>query len=274
MWVFDLAGEVLKLRFFEKEHELELKGCMDAIGVNEGIGLTLNFMYDLFAHCTSVILRMNDGTVIHGRNLDYLYPDYFRVMVANYDWYKNGEVIFKSASIVGYQGIVTGVRVGAYSVSIDERDSGTLLENVIRMLAGKTDNAYAIRNALQNYDNYQDAFNYLKNVETIADSYYIMAGINSNEGAVITRARTHAIDFWALSEERWWLVETNYDHWKEAVAEDSLRRTVAIEYVEKAGQDNMNTLSLLEMMSQFPVLRYSTVYTSIMVPSSGYLYTL
>lgn len=274
MWVFDLAGEVLKLRFFEKEHELELKGCMDAIGVNEGIGLTLNFMYDLFAHCTSVILRMNDGTVIHGRNLDYLYPDYFRVMVANYDWYKNGEVIFKSASIVGYQGIVTGVRVGAYSVSIDERDSGTLLENVIRMLAGKTDNAYAIRNALQNYDNYQDAFNYLKNVETIADSYYIMAGINSNEGAVITRARTHAIDFWALSEERWWLVETNYDHWKEAAAEDSLRRTVAIEYVEKAGQDNMNTLSLLEMMSQFPVLRYSTVYTSIMVPSSGYLYTL
>lgn len=31
----------------------------------------INFMYELFAYCTSIVFRNSEGRIIHGRNLDY-----------------------------------------------------------------------------------------------------------------------------------------------------------------------------------------------------------
>jgi hypothetical protein len=54
---------------------------------------------------------------------------------------------------------------------------------------------------------------YLTNVKTVADAYYIICGTKPNEGAVLTHDRYENGDTMTLSFADWFLVQTNYDHW-------------------------------------------------------------
>jgi hypothetical protein len=108
-------------------------------------------------------------------------------MVVNLDYYKKGKIIYKTATIAGFFGNETGIRVNGFSISIDERDKGSLFENIWYTILGHKGNTFALRYALENFSNYNDAFNYLKTVKTVSPCYYIIAGTEGNEGAVITR---------------------------------------------------------------------------------------
>ena len=50
----------------------------------------------------------------------------------------------------------------------------------------------------------------------LAPVYLILGGAQPNEGCVITRTRTKALDVWQLGSEAshaWYLLQTNNDHW-------------------------------------------------------------
>src|SRR5579871_2202238 len=47
----------------------------------------------------------------------------------------------------------------------------------------------------------------------LAPCYYILAGPQSSQGAVVTRDRASAVDIWRMNGT-FFLAETNYDHWK------------------------------------------------------------
>ena len=47
----------------------------------------------------------------------------------------------------------------------------------------------------------------------IAPGYFILAGVKGNEGAIITRNRYDVANVTALSDDRWYLVQTNSDHY-------------------------------------------------------------
>jgi hypothetical protein len=76
-----------------------------------------------------------DGTLWHGRNLDWNLPDGMRNLTfigrnnspkAHFiaKWTKNGQVLFQSVQYAGYVGVLTGIRNGAFGVSINERSLG------------------------------------------------------------------------------------------------------------------------------------------------------
>lgn len=44
-----------------------------------------------------------------------------------------------------------------------------------------------------------------------APTYYIVSGVKDNQGAVIERDIHGAHGYYQLTEERWYLVQTNYD---------------------------------------------------------------
>jgi len=59
------------------------------------LALMLNFAFELDqALCTSVVARMPDGKVIHGRNMDFGFPDAVRNASYIGEFYKNGEYLF------------------------------------------------------------------------------------------------------------------------------------------------------------------------------------
>lgn len=58
---------------------------------------------------------------------------------------------------------------------------------------------------------YEDALRQLADGNTAAPAYYIIAGNQPNQAAVLTRNRNNLEDLWPLDIQRsWYLLETNY----------------------------------------------------------------
>ena len=70
---------------------------------------------------------------------------------------------------------------------------------------------------------------------------------------------------------RWYLVETNYDHWKEPPAHDD-RRHPAIKALEAIGIAKITPETLYQALSTKPVLNEDTTYTTIMAAKYPELY--
>jgi hypothetical protein len=114
-----LLSTLLRWRFLTVEHSMELAGACKAIGLDYNTAVILNFMYELNAHCTSIVARTESGKMIHGRNLDYSYGAIFKDLTAEIEFIRDGKVLYTTVATVGGLGAVTGMRVGAWSVSID-----------------------------------------------------------------------------------------------------------------------------------------------------------
>jgi hypothetical protein len=52
--------------------------------------LLVNSIVDFSSYCTSIVARMQNGTIIHGRNLDFDYPDIMVHLVYKAMIKKNG----------------------------------------------------------------------------------------------------------------------------------------------------------------------------------------
>ena len=93
------------------------------------------------------------------------------------------------------------------------------------------------------------------------------------QGAVITRDRAYALDIWKIDplNGHWYVVETNYDHWKPPSPDDD-RRDPAMMALNMTGRRNINAETLFQVLSTPPVLNPRTTYTTIMSAADPSLY--
>ncbi|KAK8719375.1 hypothetical protein OTU49_014074 [Cherax quadricarinatus] len=94
------------------------------------------------------------------------------------------------------------------------------------------------------------------------------------QGCIITRDRDNS-NILTLGSQKtgsgsWYLVETNYDHWKNPPFFDD-RRTPANRCMIESGQKNASLSLIYNVLSTKPVLNKETVYTSVMDVRSGQL---
>merc|ERR1719158_2604674 len=74
--------------------------------------------------CTGIIATdKDDGTVYHGRNLDFSFAEYLQAMAYTGIFTKNGTEVFRAQTIAGYASILTGMRKGpnGYTIEINAR---------------------------------------------------------------------------------------------------------------------------------------------------------
>lgn len=151
--------------------------------------------------CTSIVAQRSDGTILHCRNLDYGIAGLNKLAVA-VNFTKAGRVVYRGVTFAGYVGLLTGVKEGAFSVSVDERwtANGTVWTNVFEALfAGGHVLGFELRDALENEPSYSAALGRLQVTRLISVCYLILGGVSSGEGAVITRDRDGPVDVWELS---------------------------------------------------------------------------
>ena len=127
-----------------------------------------------------------------------------------------------------------------YTVSLNQRDQGMWTENDFEAakIGPKGMIAFAIRDLLEDDSvDFEKAVTHLSNIELTTPSYIIFGGLTDNQGAVIIRDRKKAIDIWWLNgtDNRWFLVETNYDHWNPPPKDDD-RRDPANKLMNSVGQ--------------------------------------
>ena len=135
--------------------------------------------------------------------------------------------------------------------------------------------SFHIRDGLDQDDlSFSQAVAFMAKKPLIAPCYLIMGGVNSGEGAVITRGRKAAVDVWRINtlQGRWYVVETNYDHWKPAPSSDTCLDT-ATNAMENMMRDSVGVQEIYNVLSTCPVLNNFTVYTVVMSAAYPDLYS-
>ncbi|CAG9318835.1 unnamed protein product [Blepharisma stoltei] len=264
-----LLVELLEVGWISPELKEELQGLAQTCNITYHEAVFINYMYEYHAYCTSIVARLQNGTIIHGRNLDYHFIDFFDNTTAIVDFVKDGQLIFSETAFIWYFGVTTGISSKGYSITLNERNSGSAFDNYVSLMRGFKGDLWTIRQALIDSNTYQEAYQYLHDAKVAAPVYFILGGSGPNDGSVIVRDRTHTNYTEALNSTTWFLVQTNYDPWLPDPTDDP-RRTVATQLMEEIGQADMNIDRLFDVLSTAPVLNDATVFTTVFVPETGY----
>jgi len=117
---FETNLDVIKLRHMERFREVE--GIAAILEQETWLVYLLNYAYELSkVLCTSIVARQADGTVIHGRNMDFAFPDAMRNASYIASFYQNGEYLYDAVMFGGYVGVLTAYKENAFSFTLNAR---------------------------------------------------------------------------------------------------------------------------------------------------------
>ncbi|KAM4595023.1 acid ceramidase [Fundulus diaphanus] len=267
----------------------EIKGIAAVSGVPLGEVVLFNIFYEVFTVCTSVIAQDEKGNLLHGRNLDFglflgwdvknkswSISEKLKPLVVNLDFRRNNKTVFKSTNFAGYVGMLTGIKPNTFTLTMNERfslDGGYI--GILEWIMGQRDGmwmSFLTRSVLEKASSYEEAKIQLAQTKMLAPAYFILGGNQTGQGCIITRSRELSIDVLEIDVKlgRWYVLETNYDHWKEPFFLDD-RRTPAMKCMNKTTQANISVKTLYDVLSTKPVLNKLTTYTTLMRVSEGKL---
>ena len=275
-------------------YNYEILGIAENLdGVSVGDVLLANLIYEFtaFNHgkkgtggkkegelaCTSIVAEAINGSIFHGRNLDYSLVKFLENMTVTVDFQRKGKTVYTGTTYAGFVGILTGQKPYRYTISLDQRDVGQIWMNALESLLNGLNAvvSFHIRDGLDRDDlNFDQAVAFMADKPLIAPCYLVMGGVKSGEGVLITRGRKAAVDLWKVntSDGRWYVLETNYDHWKAPPPHDD-RRDAAIMAMEEMTRENVGVKGLYNVLSTPPVLNDHTTYTVLMSAAQPNLYS-
>ncbi|CAD5114535.1 DgyrCDS3656 [Dimorphilus gyrociliatus] len=180
----------------------EIIGISKSSNISLGEIVTYNIFYEIFTVCTSIIAKDDKGNFYHGRNLDFglfmgwdvkkhswKITEALRPVVITVDFQKGGKTVFKSAQMAGYIGILTAIKPGIFTLSMDERfdllDGGYI--GVIEWLLGQRKAqwmGFLTRNVMEKADSYDKAKSMLSETTMLAPAYFILGGNSSNQASL------------------------------------------------------------------------------------------
>mmetsp|Transcript_3216 Transcript_3216/g.3842 ORF Transcript_3216/g.3842 Transcript_3216/m.3842 type:complete len:378 (+) Transcript_3216:18-1151(+) len=259
---------------------MEFKGMANITGLPVYEVMATNFVYELLSHCTSIISLDHDGDIIHARNNDY--PIYKSLKDDTFEahFHKNGELIFKATMSGGSPCPYTVMKPGKFGISINARYQNTFL-GVFRSMFRYFTSAYnpgsLAKYVGEHANSYEEAKEMLMNMQLTSPCYFILSGVEPNEGVIITRRRDGADDLWYINPDsklNWSIYQTNYDHWVEPAPErDEERAASTKNALESLGTNKMNSKRLIKILQKPPVMRESTIYAVSMSAKKNYYKT-
>uniref|UniRef100_A0A8D3E3E5 Acid ceramidase n=1 Tax=Scophthalmus maximus TaxID=52904 RepID=A0A8D3E3E5_SCOMX len=267
----------------------EIKGIAAVSGIPLGEVVLFNIFYEVFTVCTSIVAEDHKGNLIHGRNLDFglfmgwdvknkswIISEKLKPLVVNLDFRRNNQTVFKSTNFAGYVGMLTGIKPHTFTLTMNERfslDGGYI--GIMEWVLGKRDGmwmSFLTRSVLEDANSYEEAKTRLAQTKLLAPAYFILGGNQTGQGCIITRSRLLNIDLLEIDVKlgRWYVLETNYDHWEEPLFLDD-RRTPAMKCMNQTAQKNISVNTMYDVLSTKPVLNKLTTYTTLMQVSEGKL---
>jgi hypothetical protein len=288
---------------FDEEANDEIRGIVEAVNhpsvTSEWVKI-VNFLYELESPvaCSGVLWSTRNGTVIHGRNMDYVlhfqitdkdtgmqkmlnWPDVtFEVMFK-----REGKPLFIATQWPLGIGVATAMRFNGWSFEQQTRTAKNDVKlNLAAALQGGKAFSLLARRVMESTPDFSTAVDKLFSAKLIAPQYFIMSGKNPHEGAVLTvdRLGKHEADSPPIvrlnssvhpSVHAWHLVQTNDD----LLGAPLDRRRPEAEYVlnKWMSQDDISSSHMATFMSRPPVyIPGWTVYTTVMVPATGTYLTI
>lgn len=269
----------------------EIIGIAKATGVDLGLLVLMNIAYELEGVCTSIVAQNADGTLYHARNLDFglffgwdkanhtwTVAEELRPLLFNVRFLSGGEELYRSVAFAGYVGLLTGLKKGGFSISVDTRFDSNLDRGLIQWLKGDHSGhflTFTTRQAIETATTYDEAFAYLNSTKLIGPGYIILGGMQPGQGAVLTREEAKSLKPLLLTDRlrngSFYVLETNYDWWVQPPFFDD-RRYPAMDCLDtRVGPSNVGFEALFNVLSAQPNLNLLTTYTALMEVSTGRL---
>jgi acid ceramidase len=279
-WAFSRIIKYLAKNYFDDmpnhmdEYGKEIIGISNYTGINLYEIVLYNIFYEVFSLCTSVVVNHNE-TIIHARNLDFgvfmegVVP-LLKDITVSLVFMKNNTVMYRAHSFAGFVGIFTGMKPYKYSITINQRfalNGGFL--GIMKWFRTKTPiwNSFIVRELLEGDYDYNYVVNKLSSVELVAPIYYIVGGLETTEGALITRDRYYNLHPVFLNTSKY-IFQTNHDHWIEPFYFDD-RTTHGKNFLN----ENSHTVENMELLLKTkPTINRITIVGSVMIPKYDYMY--
>lgn len=133
-------------------------------------------------------------------------------LVVNVEYYRGGNKIFSVDTVVGSVFALTGIRHGAFAINVDTRKAKHFTDDLISVLIdGGMPTCWLLRKTLEQETNYASALRRIKTERIGGPVYYVISGVGPNEGCVVERDTATVHAFYELSEDNWFIIQTNYD---------------------------------------------------------------
>jgi len=235
--------------------------------------------------CTGLLAAMPNGTVIHGRNIDY---DTMQVAkealitgaglagneMIDCIFKKGGKPVGEFLALAGSLGTHTGMRFGAYSVNSNARlKNNAVADNLRAHEAGARNFPWELRRMLETVGDFDSAVAFIEDTKLNAPNYFIFAGSGPYQGAIVTKDRlgthepstppTQRLD---AAKGVWHIVQTNDD--LESPPEDA-RRGAALVRLSNSVQSEVDMDFVQREMEAPPVMNSDTLLTWVANPSAG-----
>mmetsp|Transcript_138201 Transcript_138201/g.440886 ORF Transcript_138201/g.440886 Transcript_138201/m.440886 type:complete len:304 (+) Transcript_138201:64-975(+) len=184
----------------------ELQGIANVAGLSVGKVAIMQVAYEVFAACTSIVVDVDASHLdrglsgrrpFHIRTMDWEFEQ-LRELTIEVDFVRGGHTVFSATTWPGYVGVLTGLRMGVGSISVNYRRTPrgaqtpvrAVLENMLRGLALAWPVSFLIREALDTCTSYPELVDALLRSDLMAPTYIAIAGAEEGQGIVITRNRT------------------------------------------------------------------------------------
>jgi hypothetical protein len=120
LWLNTVAQGMLQVVPAERREELD--ACARALGRESSDLVLINYLYELSAKCSSLVVERADGRPLHGRNLDWPGCQVLCDCTIRLRATRGGRLLYECLTWPGYLGVLTAVAPGRFSVSVNFRD--------------------------------------------------------------------------------------------------------------------------------------------------------
>ncbi len=190
IWIRVFSGIIMEFVVLKAKRDLpeeyieEIKGISYGSGIPERDILFASFIPELYNFSCTSFVKVTNGNILHGRNLDYYFPLIGEnPIVIRYK--PSGKIPYTAIGCVGYPGVFTGMNEKGITVSVD---AAPLAESSDSRTAPIT---FEIRYILSNASSIEDVDKILKNYHSIKGWMLIVGSAREHTGVVYNIAGSH-----------------------------------------------------------------------------------
>jgi len=222
---------------------------------------------------------------MHIRTMDWELST-LKPLTINLEFQTQGRTVFRSASWAGFVGVLTGMRPGAFSVSINyKRTIGaspiSILRNFYEGAFGAWPIAFLVREILTTCKDFSSALGSFSCSSLMSPVYITLCGVRPSEGAVLTRKREGEERATWLLHSHGVIVQPNLDYWRgrgeaeeyEDICDSVERRTQGEKRIARIN-GSTTLLKLWEAVLKPPILAQDTVHIVSMIPARDHFLTV
>jgi len=239
--------------------------------------------------CTSVLTCDAKKHVLHGRNLEWDDVGVLAPLVFIVNYTRNNKVIFQAHHIPGHLGVMSGVRLNGFSISLNARTveyNPTLDQFLDCMDAVPLQPIMTgYRYYLENFEKFEDVADNITNTYYCCPRYTILGGLNgqgaryqhyfSDEYKNFTANYTPCVipENLQCTDRSWLVAEANSD--LDVPVSIDKRRGLVMDKLNEEGRAVGASVDGLYKAMTIPNVRLiDTVFTSIMSPENGDIKTI